>query len=439
MRLVLILFFIAFTAHANGPIHHFTLNNGLKILVKEDHRAQVAVTMLFYNVGSADEPGGLTGVSHALEHLMFKATRKYPSGMFSKTIAALGGQENAMTNYDYTAYYEQTAASELPAILALEAQRMQHLQFDATEFAKEMNVIREERQLRTDNNPQALTFERYLAASQLSAPYHHPIIGWMSDLQQMRLKDVKTWYQLFYTPNNATLVIVGDVDPVQVQSLAALYFEKIPRGPDFIRKKQTEPPALGPKSLRVHAAAQVPVLLFGYTVPGVTTAEQAWEPYALEIINGILDAGTHARFSKNLVRNRHIASSADVYYNLYTRYQSQIIFYGTPTQTHTVSDLQQAIGKELKRLQQEKVSETELTRVKTQIIAQKTFEQDSFFNQAMELGLFNILNLPESSTEIYLENIKKITPQQIQDAAQRYFREEAMTKAVLYPDNKEKQ
>lgn len=433
MRLALLLFCAALSSYAAGNVHQYTLDNGLKIVVKEDHRAPVAVTMIWYNIGSADEPGGITGVSHALEHIMFKGTEKYPLGTFSKTIANVGGEENAFTNYDYTAYFEKIAASQLPTTFELEADRMQNLLLDEDEFAKEMKVIQEERRLRTDDNPQALTFERYLAAAHLTDPYHHPVIGWMSDIKQMNIEDLKSWYQNFYAPNNATLVVVGDVNADKVHELAKLYFGQIPRRPDFIRKPQQEPPALGTKSVEIHAPAKLPMLMFGYSVPSVKTAENDWEPYALEVIAAILDAGESARFARNLVRGSHVASNVDVYYDLYTRYQTQFTLFGIPTQSHSIAELKAGVLKELQRLQKEPVSAQELQRVKTQIIAQKTFEKDSIFGQAMEIGVLETIGLGWKTADAYTDKINSITPQQIQDAAKKYFRAESMTEAQLFP------
>ncbi|MGQ3892102.1 M16 family metallopeptidase [Legionella sp. CNM-4043-24] len=433
MRFVFTILLSMLSWQAMAEVQQFTLDNGMKIIVKEDHRAPVAVTMLWYNVGSADEPGGLTGVSHALEHMMFKGTSDWPLGAFSKKIAAIGGQENAMTNYDYTAYYEKIAASQLPVSLELEADRMQNLLLNKDEFAKEIEVIKEERRMRTDNNPQSLTLERYLATAHLSDPYHHPIIGWMSDLQQMSIEDVKAWYQSFYAPNNATLVVVGDVNPDNVHELARLYFSPIGKRPQFVRKKQTEPPAMGAKSVQVHAPAAMPLMMFGYTVPSVKTAQKEWEPYALEVIAGILDAGDSSRFASNLVRGRELASSADLYYNLYSRYQTQFIFYGSPARFHSLAQFKEGVLGEIKKLQQTPVKEAELKRIKLQIIAQKTFEEDSIFGQAMELGLLETVGLGWQTADKYQERIDAITPEQIQDVAKRYFTENALTEASLIP------
>jgi len=433
MRAALMIVFSLLSWQALGEVQKFTLDNGLKILVKEDHRAPVAVSMVWYNVGSADEPGGITGVSHALEHIMFKGTSKYPLGVFSKTIAGVGGQENAFTNYDYTAYFEKIAASQLPVSFELEADRMQNLLLDEEEFAKEIKVIQEERRLRTDDSPQAITFERYMATAHLADPYHHPIIGWMGDLEQMKIADLRAWYQSFYAPNNATLVVVGDVNANKVRDLAQVYFGQLKKRPSFVRKMQTEPPAMGAKSIEIHAAAQLPMLMFGYTVPSAKTAAKDWEPYALEVITGILDAGNSSRFAKTLVRGNHIASSADVYYDLYARYQTQFVFFGTPSQNHTLDELKAAMVKEIKRLQNEPINDVELNRIKTQLIAQKTFEKDSIFGQAMELGLLETIGLGWQSADRYADRIKAITPQQLQTVARQYFNEQAMTEAKLFP------
>jgi zinc protease len=423
-----------------SQVQEFILNNGLKILVKEDHRAPIVVSMIWYDVGSADEPGGITGVSHAMEHMMFKGTEKYPLGVFSKTIAAIGGQYNAFTNADYTAYYEKIDASKLATSFELEADRMNHLLLDANEFAKEIKVIQEERRLRTDNNPQALAFERFLATAHLTSPYHHPVVGWMNDLKQMRASDLKKWYKKYYAPNNATLVVVGDVNPEQVHVLAEKYFGILPQHAIPERKAQLEPPVLGKKTVHVHTPAKLPLLMIGYLVPSVRTAKdaEAYEPYALELIAGILDAGESSRFAKNLIRGNHVATSADAYYNPNTRYQTQFIIYGAPSQNHTINDLQNSLFDELDNLKKNRVSDKELQKIKNQIIAQKTFEKDSLFGQASELGLLETTGIGWKKASNYTTAINAITPDQVQQTAQRYFQEKNMTKAILEPQKQDK-
>lgn len=437
MRIAFLIFFSALSFQAFSEVKQFTLENGLKIIVKEDHRAPIAVSMIWYNVGSADERGGLTGLSHALEHMMFKGTPTHSTGTFSKLIAGIGGQENAFTNFDYTAYFEKVPASELPLVFELEADRMQNLILDETEFKKEINVIKEERRLRTEDNPQALTLERYLATAHLTTPYHHPVIGWMSDLNQMQLNELKNWYQSFYSPNNATLVVVGDVDSTWVFQLASHYFANITKKTNYVRQMQLEPRPLGMKKIEVHTPAQLPLLIFGYTVPSAKSAKKEWEPYALEVVAGILDAGESGRFTKNLIRQSHIASAVDASYNLYSRFQTQFLIYAIPSQTNTVEQLKKSILQELNRLKNELVSSEELDRIKTQLIAQKTFEKDSIFGQAMELGLIETIGLGVSIADRYPEKIKQVTPEQIQQVVNRYFSTVNETEALLIPTSKE--
>ena len=435
MRTAFFLLFMLISELTFSAVQSFKLDNGLTLLIKEDHRAPVAVSMIWYNVGSADEPGGLTGISHALEHLMFKGTPNYPLGVFSKTIAGLGGQENAFTSTDYTAYFENIAAEHLPTSLALEADRMQHLLLDANEFKKEIKVIQEERRLRTDDNPQALTFERFLAAAHLSSPYHHPVIGWMDDIQHLTITDIRRWYQQFYAPNNATLVVVGDVNPKTVLAQVKKQFGNLKKHPFIERKQQTEPRALGKKTLEVRAPANIPILLQGYTVPSLKTASDKSldDPYALEVIAGILDIGDSGRFNQHLIHGKEKASSIGIEYNLYARYQTQFIIYGAPSTSSTLEQLAQHIDTELNALKTTPVSPEELNRVKTQLIAQKTFERDSVFGQAMALGMLESVGLGWQVTEQYESRVRAITPAQIQTAAQHYFDDARMTEAHLLP------
>ena len=440
MPLILTLFFsllsVPVLAATQAHIAQFTLDNGLKILVKEDHRAPIAVSMIWYNIGSADEPPGITGVSHALEHLMFKGTKKYPQGVFSKTISSLGGQLNAFTSNDYTAYYEKIAASNLAISFELEADRMQHLLLDKTEFDREMKVIQEERRMRTDNSPQALAFERFLATAHLSTPYHHPVIGWMNDLKHLDVNDAKTWYQRFYAPNNATLVVVGDVNAKEVYTLAKHYFGALHQHPLPVRKLQQEPPALGQKTVVVHSPSQIPMIMLGYTVPSLKTAsaEQASTPYALDIINCILTLGNNARLNQHLVRGSQIASGVEAQYNSYARYQTQFVLFAIPSKGHTLAEVKSGILSELNQLKTVRIDEHELQRIKTQLIAQKTFEKDSIFDQAKTLGLLETIGLGWQTDDNYVANMNQVTAVQIQNTAMRYFQNNNMTEAQLIPD-----
>ena len=430
MRLTLAIIFMFFSCYSLSLTQDFKLKNGLQIVVREDHRAPVAIVMVWYNIGSADEVGGQTGIAHALEHMMFKGTSKYPAGMFTKILAMIGGELNAFTDYDYTAYYDNVETAQLATIFKLEADRMQNLLLSDQEFAKEINVVKEERRLRTDDVPAELTLERYFAAAHLAMPYQHPVIGWMSDLEQMRVHDLQEWYQRFYAPNNATLVVVGDVTSTAIKQLAQQYFSKIRKQTHYKRNLQSEPPSLGKKTVHVAVTAKIPTFIFGYKVPSINTTEKIWEPYTLELISCILGADEVGRFAKNLIRGSQIANNININYNLYSRFETQFIFVAIPSKTTTIAKLKSGMLKELKRLQEEPLTNAELEYAKNQLIAQKTFAKDSIFDQAIEVGLLETLGVGWQTSEKYMERISAITPQQIQEVAQRYFQEKAMTEAI---------
>ena len=208
--------------------HEFQLSNGMKVIVREDHRAPTVAHMVWYRAGSMDEVNGKTGVAHVLEHMMFKGTKNLKPGEFSKKVAAVGGRDNAFTSKDYTAYFQQIEKSHLPAMMALEADRMQNLRIDKEEFAKEIQVVMEERRLRTDDQSQAIVYEQLMATAFTNSPYRHPIIGWMDDLKSMTYQDALEWYQDWYAPNNAVLVVSGDVMPDEVKALAEKYYGAVP-------------------------------------------------------------------------------------------------------------------------------------------------------------------------------------------------------------------
>jgi zinc protease len=237
--------------------HEFLLSNGLKLIVREDHRAPTVAHMVWYRAGSMDEVNGRTGVAHVLEHMMFKGTHKVKSGEFSRLVAAVGGRENAFTSRDYTAYFQQVEKSKLDEVIRLEADRMSNLNFDDEEFLKEIQVVMEERRLRTEDNPSGLLNESLMATAYMSSPYRHPVVGWMNDLQNMKPADARDWYRNWYAPNNATVVISGDVDPKQVLKVVEKYYGAIARKELPERKPQIEPPQKGMKQVLVKAAADI--------------------------------------------------------------------------------------------------------------------------------------------------------------------------------------
>lgn len=423
-----------FTLMASAQnVQTYMLPNGLKLIVKEDHRAPVVVSQVWYKVGSSYEPLGITGISHALEHMMFRGTQKYGPGQLAKIVAENGGEENAFTSSDYTAYYQVLDASKLPISFQLESDRMRGLLLNPSDFSKEIQVVMEERRLRIEDNPQQRTLERFLATAFVSTGYHHPIIGWMSDLQSMTAKDLRQWYDKWYAPNNAVLVVVGDVKPEEVHQLALKYFG--PLKPSVLPeiKPQKEIASVGEREIKVKFPAQLPWLVMGYNVPVVKTAKTAWEPYALDVLTGILDAGDSSRLSKDLVRGKQIAASVDVSYDLFSRLSQVLSFSATPAPGHTIAELRDAFLQQVKQLQNAEVTPQELARVKAQVIASKTYDKDSIENQATEIGSLEAVGLSWQLSDEYVKNIEAVTPQQIQAVAQKYLKLDRLTVVELSP------
>jgi len=414
-------------------IHEYTLKNGLKVIVKEDRRAPVAVSQIWYKVGSSNEVNGDTGLSHVLEHMMFKGTNAYPSGEFSKIIAANGGRENAFTGRDYTAYFQQLEKSRLDVSFELEADRMRGVLLEAEEFAKEIRVVMEERRMRTDDNPQALMYEQFSAVAYLNSPYHAPVIGWMNDLEHMQAEDLRVWYDRWYQPNNATLVVVGDVNHQDIFKVVEKYFGVIEMGSVPAVKPRKEIVQKGERRIVVKAPAQVPYLLMGYKFPSVLDAEEAWEPYAAEVLLGILDGGASARFAKHIIREDQVAASVGAGYDSYTPQQELFLFDGTPASGHNVKQLEEAIKEQIDKIKTELVTEKELDRVKAQVVAGKVYERDSIFYQAMQIGKLETIGLGWQLGEKYVGHINSVTSEQVQAVARKYFTDDTLTVAVLEP------
>ncbi len=435
MRRLLALVTCLFVAvsYAGQAVHEYRLDNGLKVIVKEDHRAPVMVSQVWYKVGSSYEHDGITGLSHVLEHMMFKGTAAYPAGEFSQIISENGGQENAFTSRDYTAYFQTMEASRLPVSFELESDRMRNLSLLDKEFKKEVQVVMEERRMRTDDNPQSLTYEQFNATAYASSPYRIPTIGWMGDLKSMAIGDLRDWYKKWYAPNNAVLVVVGDVDPDDVYRLAKKYFGPLKPSDIAPAKPRLEIAQHGPKRILVERPAKLPYLIMGYKAPVALTAAQNWEPYALEVLASILDGGDSARLASQLVRSSEVAASAGASYDAFDRKETLFLFSGTPANGHSVAELQKALLGQISELQAKPVSDEELERVKAQIRADKVFEQDSIFYQAMQIGMLETVGLSWKDADAYLSRIETVTPEQVQAVAKKYLIDDQLTVAELSP------
>jgi len=420
-------------AASSSPVHSRTLSNGLEIVVKVDRRAPVAVSMLWYRAGSIDETSGTTGVAHVLEHMMFQGTNQFPAGEFSSLIAEVGGQSNAFTSEDYTGYHQQLHNSNLELSFKLEADRMVNLNLSEASFAKELRVVMEERRQRVDDNPRALLYERLNSTMFMTHPYRTPVVGWMNDLENMQLSDARDWYDAWYAPNNAVLVVSGDVQPEQVFALAEEYFGPIPARALPVRKPQVEPDQTGIKRVIVKAPARMATVVMAYHAPALRDIENDWEPYALSILAGILDGYPAARLEREMVSRTRVAHSVSSDYDGIRRGPGAFFVSISPAQGKSTDDVEQAWHEQLDLLVTGGVSEDELQRVKAQVIASQVYRQDSVFGQASQIGRMRSLGLPYNAASVMTRKLREVTPDQVQAVARKYLVDDELTVAVLDP------
>ena len=430
--LVIATWLLAASAMAQPAPVDFTLANGLRVIVQEDHRAPVVVTQVWYQVGSADEPPGLTGVSHVLEHMMFKGTGKVPAGEFSRLVAHFGGDDNAFTTDGYTYYQQMHVADRLGLALELEADRMANLRFDAGEFASELKVVMEERRLRTDDNPRGLAYERFKAMAYPSSPGRAPVIGWMRDLEGLTVDQVRDWYQRWYAPNNAILVVVGDVLPEQVRTLADKYFAAIPARPLPRRAAMSELAEPGERSLVMHLPTQVPMLYLGFNLPSAGSPRGGDDAYALSLLAGILDRGVSARLEGRVVRAGK-AAALQSGYNLLARGDTLLTLSAIPVDNQSLADLRDAVLAEVWRLRDELVGQDEIQRVLAVMSAEDVFDHDQIDDQAQLLGMLASNGMPLGLPATALQRMARITPEQLREVARRYLRPVRLSTLMLEP------
>ncbi|MFA5984141.1 MAG: pitrilysin family protein [Methylococcaceae bacterium] len=428
-----LLYLPVLTALAETKVSERLLANGLKVLVKEDHRSPVVVSQVWYKVGSSYEPGGITGISHMLEHMMFKGTDKHPVGEFSKIIAENGGDENAFTGRDYTAYFQTMNKSRLEVSFELEADRMRHLHLLPDELKKELQVVTEERRMRTDDKPRAKMEEYFMAMAYSNSPYKNPVIGWPADIASYTVEDLQAWYQRWYAPNNATLVVVGDVEPEAVFSLAEKYFAELKTSTIEPLKPQTEVEQVGSRQMTVKLPAKLPYIIMGYKVPTLKTAADESEAYALEVLSGVLDGGSSARLSSQLVRGKQIAISASAAYDLSSRLPEMFVLEGTPAEGKSVLALQKALTDQVAQLQSQLISPDELARIKAQVLASAVYERDSMFYQALQLGMMETVGLGWKKVDEYVDKVNQVTAEQVRAVARKYLIEDHLNIAYLEP------
>lgn len=430
----LLFLLLATPALALANTQEYKLENGLKIIVQEDHRSPVVVSQVWYKAGALDEVNGKTGVAHVLEHMMFKGTKKVPAGQFSRKIAAAGGRENAFTSQDYTAYFQQLEKSQLPLSFELEADRMANLNLTKEEFEKEIKVVMEERRWRTDDKPQAQVNEHFNSAAFRTHPYGRPVVGWMSDLENMRVEDTREWYNHWYAPNNAVLVVVGDVKADEVYKLAKQHFGKIKPKAVPERKPQKEPPQIGERRVVVKAPAKLPSLQIGFHTPVLNDPNQDWEPYALEILASVLSGNDSARLNQKLVRESQVAVDVGAGYDMIARGRQGLFeLAGSPSEGKTVAELEAAILQQIEKVKESGVTAEELKRVKAQVIAADVYQRDSVFYQAMQIGQLELTGFSWKILKDYPAKLSAVTSEQVQEVAKKYLVKDNMTVATLDP------
>ena len=423
-------------AVAQSATTEFSLDNGLKVIVREDHRAPVVVSQLWYKVGSSYETPGSTGLAHALEHMMFKGSSKLGPGESSRILRELGAEENAFTSDDYTAYYQVLARDRLEVALEMEADRLASLTLPEDEFLREIEVIKEERRMRTDDRPSGLAYERFKALAYPASSYHIPTIGWMHDLERMTIADLRDWHERWYAPNNATLVIVGDVQPDEIKTLVTRYFAKIPARAIPAVKQPLELDEPGERSITLYLKTQLPSVMMGFNVPSLASTANATEVHALRLISALLDGGSSSRIPTQLVREQELVAGASAWYNAFSRGDSLFVLSATPNvqKGKNVAQTEAGLWQQLKQLQDTPPSTAELARVRAQVVAAEVYAQDSITSQANSIGQLESVGLSWQIQDTDLAALEAVTPADIQAAAKKFFTKTRLTTAYVYPE-----
>jgi zinc protease len=409
--------------------HEYLLSNGMKVLLVEVPKAPVATVQVWYKVGSRNEVMGRAGLSHMLEHMMFKGTAKYPKGSFSRIIRKNGGVDNAFTSQDFTAYFENLSADRVELALEMEADRMQGLILDNSEFQTEREVVKEERRMRTEDDPQGALVEALFAQAYLSHPYHWPVIGWFADLDAMSLDDLQRHYDTYYSPNNATLIVVGDIKADTLLPTIKHLFEPIPKGPSPKTTLAVEPEQRGERRFLLKREAQVPFVMLGFRVPNYSSDDS----YALDILESILSHGKSSRLYQSLVYEQKNSLAVGAEYSLMQTDPSLFYFYALVNPGAKVEAVEDALYREITRLQNEPPSDLELQRAKNQVEASHVFEQDSNFRHAMLLGQSESIGAGWRRVDQFLERIRAVTAKDIQRVAKQYLTPDNRTVGILIP------
>jgi len=410
-------------------VQEHQLANGLKVLLVESPKAPVVTVQIWYKVGSRNEIMGRAGLSHMLEHMMFKGTPKHPKGEFSRLIKKNGGNDNAFTGQDFTAYFENLAADKVELALELEADRLRGLVLDEKEFQLEREVVKEERRLRSEDDPQSYLAEALFAQAFQIHPYHWPIIGWFPDLNAMTRTDLKRHYDTYYVPNNAVLIVVGDVKAARLLPVIKRYFEPIPKRPLPQQPIPTEPEQNGERRIVVKREAQLPFVMAGYKVPNFRSDDS----YALTVLEAILSQGKSSRLYRSLVYEQKLALAVGAEYSPLQADPGLLSCFAVVAPDHTIEQVERALYAELEKLQQAPPSEQEMARAKNQVEAAHIFGQDSNFRQAMLLGQAETTGAGWRHVEQFVTKLRNVTAADVQRVARKYLIEDGRTVGILIP------
>lgn len=423
-------------AQQRGPeVADFTLANGLELIVIPDHRAPVVTHMIWYKVGAADETPGKSGLAHFLEHLMFKGTAKNPTGKFSQVVARIGGQENAFTSQDYTGYYQRVPSDQLKTVMEFEADRMTGLQLTDDVVLPERNVILEEQNQRIGNNPRARLGEQIDAALYLNNPYGKPVIGWRHEMEELSRDDAIGFYRRFYAPNNAVVVIAGDVDPAKARALVEETYGKVPRHNNLPpRIRAQEPPPVAARSLTLaDARAEIPTLQREYLVPSFATSKRG-ESMALEVLAHILGSGSNSRLYRGLVVDKQVAVAANAWYDASTLDLSKFAIGGSPRPGVTLTQLEAETDAIVVEVIAKGVTAEELERAKTRLIADAVYALDNQASMARWYGTAMTTGASVNDVKNWPDRIRAVTAEQVQDAARQWLDKRRSVTGYLVKD-----
>ena len=427
---IFILFCFPITASAE-KVKEYRLDNGLKVLIIEEHKAPVATFQVWYRVGSRNEPAGKSGLSHLLEHMMFKGTSKYGPAELSRIVQKNGGIDNAYTTKDYTAYFELFSSDRFPLSIDLESDRMQNLTIDPKELISERSVVMEERRLRYEDDPQNSLFEEVVAEAFKVHPYHKPVIGWMSEIGSIERGDLYHYYKTYYAPDNAVIIIVGDVQAEKVIEKVKESFGEIPAGPARKSITSKEPEQRGEKRVVLKREAELPYIILAYHVPSFPHEDS----YALDVLSMVLSSGKSSRLYRSLVYEQKIALSASADYSDFNKDPYLFFFSATAAPGININEVEKALYAQVEKISTDFPSEREVQKAKNQIESSFIMGQDSIYLQAMKYGIFEMLG-DWKFIERYLEGIRNVKVEDIVRVARTYLTENNRTVGILIPTKK---